>query len=418
MRVSDLMMSNNFLRNLNRNKSRLEELQSQLSTMKKINRPSDSPAGATKILRLNTQIGQSDLYARNITNSLAFIQETTFNMQNIQDKITEIMSTLTELGNVTNQENLDLFADQIDLALKSILDFANSKYDGKYVFGGTDFSTSPFGFTADGSAIEVKPGDISGKHNVKVGQNIFQKINITGTELFGTIITQSGNLDVNAAVGSVATNQVSIYDADGEQYTLTLNYTKTAANTYNLSYDITDSGGSSVYTTAPAPKQIVFNSTTGRIESIDGGSAAAFNISVPGQNINFNFDPLSLKETNAASSISMSANQDVDIFNTLMNIRDNLRNGIIPTATEENRVKAFNTHLLNKMSELGNVTNQLYASEELIANQKLLLDGLMSKEQDVDVAKAVMDIQTQDYLLQVAYKLSATVLPKSLLDYL
>ena len=139
---------------------------------------------------------------------------------------------------------------------------------------------------------------------------------------------------------------------------------------------------------------------------------------MPGQNINFNFDPLSLKETNAASSISMNANQDVDIFNTLMNIRDNLRNGIIPTATEENRVKAFNTHLLNKMSELGNVTNQLYAAEELIANQKLLLDGLMSKEQDVDVAKAVMDMQTQDYLLQVAYKLSATVLPKSLLDYL
>lgn len=418
MRVSDLMMSNNFLRNLNRNKSRLEEIQNQLSTMKKINRPSDSPAAATKILRLSTQIGQSDVFARNITSSLSFIQETTFSMQNIQDKITDIMSTLTELGNITNQENLDLYADKIDLALRSILDSANSKYDGKFIFGGTDFSTSPFGFTADGSAIEVKPGDISGKHNVKVGQNIFQKINITGTELFGTVITQSGNLDVNAAVGSVSSNQVPVYGADGEQYTLTLNYTKTAANTYDLSYDITDSDGASVYTTAPAPKQVVFNSATGRIESVDGNSPAAFNISVPGRNINFNYDPMSLKETNSASTLSMSANQDMDIFNTLINIRDNLRNGIIPTATEESRVKAFNTHLLNKMSALGNVTNQLYAAEELINNQKLLLDGLMSKEQDVDVAKAVMDLQTQDYLLQVAYKLSATVLPKSLLDYL
>ncbi|QQS35511.1 MAG: flagellar hook-associated protein FlgL [Ignavibacteriales bacterium] len=418
MRISDLMISNNYLRNLNRNKSRLEEIQSQLSTMKKINRPSDSPAAATKILRLNTQIGQSDLFAKNISNSLSFIQETTFGMENIQDEITKIMSTLTEIGNTTNQENLDLFADQIDLAIKAILDAANSNYDGKYVFGGTDYSTTPFGFTADGTAIEIKPGDISGKQNVKVGHNIFQKINITGTELFGTIVKQAGNLDVNAAVGSVTTNQLSVYDAQGQQYTLTLNYTKTAANTYDLSYDITDSGGTSVYTTAPAPKQIVFNSSTGRIESIDGDEPSSFNITVPGRNINFNFDPLSLKETNAAASISMSANQDVDIFNTLIMIRDNLRNGVVPTSVEEERVKSFNRHLLNKMSELGNVTNQLYSAEELLGSQKLILEGLKSKEQDVDVAKAIMDLQTQDYLLQVSYKLSATVLPKSLLDYL
>jgi flagellar hook-associated protein 3 FlgL len=418
MRISDLMISNNFLRNMNRTKSRLEEIQSHLSTMKMINRPSDSPAGATKILRLETQLGQSDIFGKNISNSLAFIQETTFGMENMQTEITKIMSTLTELGNATNTENLDLYADQIDLALKALLDSANTNYDGKFLFGGTNYSSAPFGFTADGLSVEVKSGNISGEQNVKVGQNIFQKINITGTELFGTIVKQSGNIDVNAAVGSVVSNQLSIYDATGQEYTLSLNYTKTAANTYQLSYDITDSGGVSVFTTAPAPKEIVFNSTTGRIQSIDGADPSAFNISVPGKKINFNFDPMSLKETDAASSISVSANQDIDIFNTLSIISNNLRNGITPTPEEEARVKAFNQHLLNKMSEIGNVTNQLYDAEELLGNQRLILEGLKSKEQDVDVAKAVMDLQTQDYLLQVSYKLSATVLPKSLLDYL
>lgn len=418
MRISDLMISNNYLRNMDRNKSRLAEIQSHLSSMKKVMRPSDSPAGATKILRLNSQTGQSDIFSKNISNSLAFIQETTFGMENIQTEITKIMATLTEINNATNQENLDLYADQIDLALKAILDSANTKYDGKFLFGGTDYSFAPFGFTGDGQSIEIKPGSISGKQNIKVGQNIFQKINMTGTELFGTIVKQSGNFDLNAAVGAVETNQLSIYDAAGQEYTLSLNYTKTASNTYELTYDVTDSGGTSVYTSAPAPKQIVFSTSTGRIQSIDGNDPAAFNISVPGRTINFTFDPTSLKETDAAASISVSANQDMDIFNTLIFIRDNLRNGIIPGTAEEDRVKEFNRHLLNKMSEIGNITNQLYDAEELLGNQRLILEGLLSKEQDVDVAKAIMDLQTQDYLLQVAYKLSATVLPKSLLDYL
>lgn len=418
MRVSDLMISNNFLTGMNRTKSRLAQIQSQLSSMKKIMRPSDSPTGATKILRLDKQLGQSDVFSNNISNSLAFLHETTFSMENIQTGIAKIMSTLTEINNATNQENLDLYADQIDLALKAIMDSANTNYDGKFLFGGTDYSSVPFGFTSDGQSVEVKPGDISGKQNVKVGQNIFQKINMTGTEVFGTIVKQSGNIDVNAAVGTVLTNQLPVYDAKGQEHTLTLNYTKTAANTYDLNYDITDSAGISVYTSPPASKEIVFNSSTGRIQSIDGNDPSSFNISVPGKNISFNFDPMSLKQSDAPSSISVSANQDMDIFNTLINIRDNLRNGIIPTTAEEDRVKSFNRHILNKLSEIGNVTNQLYDAEELLVSQRMILEGLMSKEQDVDVAKAIMDLQTQDYLLQVSYKLSATILPKSLLDYL
>ena len=81
-------------------------------------------------------------------------------------------------------------------------------------------------------------------------------------------------------------------------------------------------------------------------------------------------------------------------------------------------VKDFNKHILDKTTEAGNITNQLANTQDLLANQKSVLEGLLSSEQEIDIAKAIMELQNKDYLLQLTYKVSSTILPKSLLDYL
>jgi flagellin-like hook-associated protein FlgL len=48
----------------------------------------------------------------------------------------------------------------------------------------------------------------------------------------------------------------------------------------------------------------------------------------------------------------------------------------------------------------------------------LTLQGLLSSEQDVDMARATVDLQAQDYSLQLSYKIASMILPKSLLDFL
>ena len=62
--------------------------------------------------------------------------------------------------------------------------------------------------------------------------------------------------------------------------------------------------------------------------------------------------------------------------------------------------------------------NQLSNSEEMLSNQKILLQSLESNENEVDVAQAVLNMQNQDYLLQLSYKMSAMILPKSLVDFI
>jgi flagellar hook-associated protein 3 len=417
-RISDLSISNSYLNNINLLKNQLSNLNTQISTGKKINKPSDSPSGTSQIIRMNNQISQMDTFTSNIQNGLAFVNETSFAMESIQSEVVNVLTSLTSVQNAANDGNLSSFADQIDLSLQSILNFANSEYDGKYVFSGTDQSGKPYGYTADGKSVEVKLNDVSGEQSIRLSPNVLQKINMTGQEVFGTIVKQDGNIDVNSAINDVISNQMNIYDAGGNQYTLNCNYTKTAANTYSLNYDILDSSNASIYPTPPAAKTVVFDSATGAIKSLDGSSLLSFNINDSSKKINFSLDLSSLEEKNSSSSVSLSANQKNDIFNTLILIRDNLKNGIKPTDEQVQIVKDFSARIVNNLSANGNIANQLNDTSDLITNQQTNVEALLSQKQDVDIAKAVTQLQNMNYTLDMNYKLASMFLPQSLLDYL
>jgi flagellar hook-associated protein 3 FlgL len=275
----------------------MNKISESIYTGSKINRPSDSPDGTAKLLRLNTAINNSNTYVKNVNEGLAQLQETTNSMESMFSSIQDVRSLLVEIQNPSNSPYLESYAIKIDSALESMLNMANHEYNGKFLFGGTDHSTKPYGLKDDGTGIELKTSSVSGSQSIKISGTISTKINITGEELFGTV------------------------GAD-------------------------------------------------------------------------------------------------DIFNTLYRIREDLKAGNMPNESDKQKVETFNNNLLNKISYAGNITNRLYDCGELLNNSILSLQDLMSKETEVDMAKAVVDLEYQENLMQLAYKTSSMVLPKSLLDYL
>lgn len=418
MRISDLMLSNDYIYNLNATKSKVNDLQTEIATGNKIQKPSDSPNGTVNIIGWNNQINQANTLSSNIDSGLAFVNTSTQAMQNIQDQITTVLSNLTQAQNATNSENLSNFADQINSALSNILDSANTQSDGKYVFAGTDYTAAPFGYTADGKSIEVKDSNISGTQSIRISPDVKQQINLSGTDVFGTVIKGGGNIDSSTAIGSTVTGQTNVYDTSGNQYTFKVNFTKTAADTYSFTYDVLNSSNNSVLSSPPAAQTMVFDSSTGTLQTVDGKSPSLIQVNIPSSKINFSFDPTALSEKNSSSSISFNANQKTDIFNTLINIRDNLNKGIMPTADQVQAVNNFNSQLLNNISKAGNISNRLTNAQNLLSNQTLQLQSLVSDTQGVDVAKAVINLQNQENVLQMSYKLASSVLTQSLLNYL
>ena len=81
MRVTNKMMTDNFLRNLQTNLKRLDKIDNQLSTGKSIRFPSDDPLRAANSLKYRTDLQKISQYKKNIDDGLALLQNTETTLQ-------------------------------------------------------------------------------------------------------------------------------------------------------------------------------------------------------------------------------------------------------------------------------------------------------------------------------------------------
>ncbi|MDX1701357.1 MAG: flagellar basal body FlgE domain-containing protein, partial [Melioribacteraceae bacterium] len=313
-------------------------------------------------------------------------------------------------------DDLSTFAQSIDSSLEILLELANSDFNGQYNFGGTETGSKPFYYDKDNGRVVVSNDHIGGERVVKISSGITQKFNTTGKELFQSVLYQAGNLDSSAGVGVPQLNTSKIYDADGNEYDLNLTFTMTGANTYDLSYTITDKESNTIAN--DTVNDITFSSETGEFSSIGSDSFGEINIKDTDNKIDFVIDLNGLSEKDAPASIRNSLSQKADIFNTLISIRDQLNNGEKPSSEQVDIVNKFHQHLLNKLSAAGGVTNKLDSTGDILKNREIEISDLLSLEKDVDIARALIDLESAQYTLDISYQISSMILPKSLMDYL
>ncbi len=416
MRVPDTILQSNFLRTLTRNKSSLAEIQYQLTTQSKVNRPSDNPLSNSRILRLQNQLSSIYTYKSNITYGSSMIDDSILSIESMQEEVQNILVELTKLNSDAVNNDLTPFAEGIDASLNILLELANSDFNGQYNFAGTESGTKPFYYDEANKRVIVNPTSIGGDKYVKISSSITQKFNINGKDLFQSVFSQTGNLDSSAGIGVAQPTSTSIYDAEGNEYTLNMNYTMTDTNTYEMTYSIVDSDSNVIQT--DTINDIKFNSETGKFESVDGSSIGEIHIENSANKIDFVIDPNSLKESDSAANLTGSLNQKADIFNTLIAIREKLLAGEKPTAEQSQMVADFNKHLLNELSSAGTISNKLDSTEAILLNREIEVTDLLSMEKDVDVARALLDLENAQYVLDLSYKISSMILPSSLLDYM
>lgn len=297
MRVTDRMLTQNYISYLSNNKAKAEDLKDKIASGQNIRKPSDSPVGMANVVNLQYTLNINKSYITNIKNSTAFVESTMNSMEAILSEVEKVDLKLAQIGDSSKKEFLENFGQQVNDSLVSILELSNTEFQGKYIFGGTDYSTKTYEFNADKSAVEQLIPDTSGKQNVKIRNNSTMQINISGGEVFG--------------------------DIDGN-----------------------------------------------------------------------------------------------DIFNTLINIKNSLNNGEMPDQSMVDNVKNFHKTFLDKISKVGNNLNRLEDTKNQLEGQDLVVQDLISQENEVDMAKAIMQLQGYDYMLETSYRLSSLINRRSLMDYL
>ena len=150
MRITNKMMTNNMLGNINKNKVNMTDLEEQYSTGKKIQKPSDDPIITVRALKLRTNISELEqYYEKNIPDAKSWMDVTESALTTVNDILSQVNTycvqgssdTLTASDRNSISSNLKQLKEQI-------YQEGNTNYAGRYVFTGYK-TDSTLSFTED-----------------------------------------------------------------------------------------------------------------------------------------------------------------------------------------------------------------------------------------------------------------------------
>ena len=91
MRITNNMMLRNASSNINGNKINVNAMENQMSSQKKIQRPSDDPVIAVRALRLRSSLSEiNQYYENNIPDAESWLEVTETALKNMEKILTDI----------------------------------------------------------------------------------------------------------------------------------------------------------------------------------------------------------------------------------------------------------------------------------------------------------------------------------------
>lgn len=144
MRITNKIIQNNNLANINTNKIYQDILSTQMSTQKKINRPSDDPVVAIRALRLRSNVTEvTQYYSKNIPDAESWLSITEDSLNNLTTIITNMISQCTKgaNGDLTTSDR-QIILEQLQALGDEVYSTADADYAGRYVFTGYRTDTS------------------------------------------------------------------------------------------------------------------------------------------------------------------------------------------------------------------------------------------------------------------------------------
>ncbi len=143
MRITNKMMTNNALYNINNNKNLMDNLANQYSTGKKINRPSDDPIVAVRALKLRTNVSELNQYVgKNIPDAFNWMEVTEGSLKVINSVISSMNTYCNQGANETlTADDRDKIVANLNQYVNQIYQEGSTNYAGRYVFSGFKTNT-------------------------------------------------------------------------------------------------------------------------------------------------------------------------------------------------------------------------------------------------------------------------------------
>ncbi|MBD9368313.1 flagellar hook-associated protein FlgL [Xanthomonas sp. XNM01] len=403
-RISTGMVFNQTIGTLFNKQANLAKLQEQLATGKKLVTAKDDPVGAGAAVSVDRALAELERYGSNAN--------TMYNRLGLQENsLSQAGEIMRRINDLTIQANSGAMSDSNRLSISrevsslrdSLLDLANgTDGTGRYLFGGTADSASPFALGGSGV---IYSGDQT-QRRVEVGPETSVTDTLPGSEVFLRIRTGDGRLDASSGVANAGTGiigQYSLQNADvwnGQRFTLSF----TAEDTWAL----LDAGGAPVLNGAGDP-------VTGTFE--------------PGQSVSFNGVSMQIiGQPAAGDTFEIGPSATRDVFATIDRLIEALASEPTTEAEKTHQqnllqssmrdITAAQEHMIDVRAIGGAQLAALDSAGSMRDAHSVTLKSTLSELRDLDYAEAISRFTLEKTALEAAQLTFTQTQRLSLFDFL
>jgi flagellar hook-associated protein 3 FlgL len=194
MRITSDIAYNNLLRDIERIAERMQNTQYQISSGKKLNKPSDDPRAVSDVIRIQAEQSEIKQYQDNIATAKSRLNFADSTLQGVVTLIDRIRSL--GLSSMSNLPTAGLHVSEISGLRDQILTAANSTIDGQFMFAGSNVDAPAYTKASNGTVTYNGNSDVV---SLQIGRSATLQVHVPGSDIF------TGTVDVFATIQNLMT---------------------------------------------------------------------------------------------------------------------------------------------------------------------------------------------------------------------
>ena len=173
----------------------------ELSTGKRVNKPSDDPLASAQMVANSDQSSRTDQYLHNVDTLTGQLQTADSALSSVVTAVTRAISLGVQgsTGTVSDANRQQIAQDLVGIQAQ-VLQLANTEVNGTFLFGGTETTAPPFTLDST-SATGVTYNGNDATNSVQIADGLNVKTNMPGSQLF-----QGTNANIFGALQQLITS--------------------------------------------------------------------------------------------------------------------------------------------------------------------------------------------------------------------
>jgi len=432
MRVTEVTKRDHVVDNIQRSSGKLQDIQVQMATGRRLNKTSDDPIGAARSQDIVTTMSSQKQLLQNVDDNIAWLLRSEIEIGSINEMLGQVRTlALSQSGSDSNEETRQMVAREFSAVSKTLFDTGNAREGKLYLFSGIK-SLSP---ALEKNGI-FQPAKVEKKGITQKDIRELLDVKQFRAQFEGY---SSNNYRIKVTKGGVwGQAKVKISDDGGRTWSKEQTL-RPVTHVFNPDGKLNDQvvlkfSDQEGRLGNVLPRQFDFNSTKSAEFDID-----SLGILFP-EGIEFVYQPnpevtyngsVHKKEALISNGLAIPVNvtaqelflgegeNGVDTFSLLAAMeRALLANDGIAIANRLGELELAQNQILKQQAGVGNTIRELYATQAKLENQQFEKERQLSDIQDLDIAEATVDLKVAEANNKLSLNTGARLIQPTLSDFL